>query len=350
MIDELTAWKVNMTLNQRFVSATTDLSKRSLVLVRLRGDGAEGWGEMAPVPGHTAETVESVWTQLATLAEESSLTLGGVGAGIVNAGISQAKVALAASLAGKPLWMYLGGSKRVPASAAIGTDASGQPDRQQIQRVRELGYRNAKLKIDRSTDIKNLRSIIETNPTIKFGADANGSLPLDNDQHLTSLDSLGLNYIEQPGDPSDLEGHRNLRNRLNTPIALDESAGSVESIRMIIRTGAADIVNLKTGRFGTLTTIALAREVIRSGHKTRLGGLIESGIGRSHTIAAATTELFSIVGDIAGSDLYFLDDLMRPQCLMHDGYLTPSDQPGIGVVNLDAVDSVATDSLRVSRQ
>ncbi len=350
MIDQLKAWKVDIELEHRFVSATTDLRTRRLILICLRSGVAEGWGEVAPVPGHTRETVDSAWASLADLAADRSLALSSQGPGMLGAGLSQAKVALAAHLSGKPLWRYLGGTKPVAASAAIGIDKSGQPDRRQLEEVKNSGYCNAKLKIDSNTDVGDLGSIVAAYPEITFGADANGSLDLDDDSKLAALDALGLSFIEQPGNPADLEGHRRLCSTLGTPIALDESADSIDAIREILRHGAADIVNLKTGRFGTLRTIAIAREIVRSGLRVRLGGLIESGIGRSHTIAAATTGLFAAIGDIAGSDRYFSDDLMRPQCLVHDGTITPSDRPGIGVVDVDAVEQVAVDSLTVARQ
>jgi O-succinylbenzoate synthase len=66
----------------------------------------------------------------------------------------------------------------------------------------------------------------------------------------------------------------------------------------------------------------------------RLGGLIESGIGRAHTAALAGHPIITWPSDIAGSDRYFEDDLVRPQWRLREGLIRLPGDPGIGV-NVD---------------
>ena len=97
-----------------------------------------------------------------------------------------------------------------------------------------------------------------------------------------------------------------------------------------------------------METLRLAERVTAAGCEVRLGGLIESGIGRGHTVALATHGHFAAVGDIAGSDRYFADDLVRPQWRVADGRLLPTEAPGLGVVvNDDAIERFAVASLTV---
>ena len=165
---------------------------------------------------------------------------------------------------------------------------------------------------------------------------------------LSGLDELGLSYLEQPGDRQDLEFHATLRQTCHTPVCLDESATSEAAIRAIIGAQAADLINLKVGRFGTTATLLLAKQIAAAGLGVRVGGLLESGIGKAHSVALASHPLFSVTGDIAGSDRYFADDLVRPQWRVADGLLSLPSGQGIGVeVDEAAVTTHTIDTMRI---
>lgn len=301
------------------------------MLITVEASGLAGWGEAAPVPGHTEVTTERLWTNVHTHLDSHGLEAPRHTTGMLAAAFAGAGADLEARRSGDPLWQMLGGGGNVPASAAIGVDGLGNPDRQLLDTAVGSGYRFAKVKITPATDVRRVARLIGEYPQVRFGVDANGSLDLEDQSLLAALDTLGLEYIEQPGPPDDLELHAQLCRRLSTPISLDESASSIAAINRIIECRAADIVNLKTGRFGPWTTLELAGKVNSAGLGARLGGLVESGIGRAHSVALASHPDFSVVGDIAGSDRYFADDLVRPQWRVRNGRLALPGGTGIGV-------------------
>jgi O-succinylbenzoate synthase len=237
----------------------------------------------------------------------------------------------------------LGGAAEVPASAAIAVDSAGRPDSRQIAEAVAAGYRNLKLKITPATAVAELRQIISAHPEVGFGADANGSFGRSDWDHLEAVDSLGLVYLEQPGSRDDLAFHCEARARLRTPIALDESAADSAGIAQILDLGAADVITLKVGLLGTSRVLRQAQSIAAEGIGVRLGGLIESGIGRAHTAALAGNPVFAWPSDVAGSDRYFADDLVRPHWRIQEGSIRLSDGPGIGVAV--AVDVVIAHSL-----
>ncbi|MEA2001547.1 MAG: enolase C-terminal domain-like protein [Actinomycetota bacterium] len=346
-IDRISAWAIDLPMNRTFVSARSVLRTRRLVLVKLEAKGHVGWGEVAPVPGHSIEDFSAVWSGIQTAATELLASHRISIEGPAAAAILQATADVAARAAGLPLSRHLGGHNDVWASAAIGTDAEGHPDRDLLEQVAAQGYRYAKLKITGATKTTWLRDIAADFPYITMGLDANGSLDLGDPSALAALDGLGFAFIEQPGPAADLPGHRWLKETIATPLSLDESAHSALAVEQIVDHGAADIINLKAGRFGTTETLALAQRVTAAGYQVRLGGLVESGIGRSHNIALAGRDEFSVVGDIAGSDVYFDNDLVDPPWRVVDGRLEPTDVPGIGVtVNEAAIERLAFDSFR----
>ena len=346
--DQITAWIVKLPLVRPITSAATELHHRRVIVVRFRSQDAVGWGEAAPVPGHTTETVDQAWRWLTNSAPTTGLHMPNHSMGMLAAAFAQAEADLAAHAAAEPLWRHLGGSAPVWASAAIGLDKGHRPDADQLRSAAQQGYRHMKMKIDSYSKISDVAATMAEYPDVTFGVDANGSLNLSNRVLFGHLDDLGLTYIEQPGAADDHEGHRRLRANMSTPIALDETAESVAAIDRILAEESADVINLKAGRFGTVQTLHLASRITAAGCRVRLGGLVESGIGRAHTVALATHEAFAMVGDIAGSDRYFGDDLVRPQWRVVGGRLNPPDTPGIGVaVDEAAVESFATEVVSV---
>jgi O-succinylbenzoate synthase len=332
-------------MHRPFTSATVDIPLRRLAIVKIEAAGVVGWGEAAPVPGHTAD-FQSTWRQLRNAATQPDPSTTSVPQGLARAALEQALTDVEAKRAERPLWELLGATRPVPASAAIGLDANHQPDEAAIAAALAGGYRHMKLKLDNLTNPAGLRHLLSAYPDISFGADANESLTDSDKSRLVAIDELGLAYLEQPGSAEALEWHRGLRADFATPIALDEAASSEEGVAAITAVGAADIVTLKVGRFGPATTLRLAQQVIRSGLRTRLGGLLESGIGRAHTVALAGRDEFSTVGDIAASDFYFPADLVDPPWGIRDGVFGRSATPGIGVaVDEEMVSGLAFDTL-----
>ena len=329
-IDRITIWAIDLPLRRPFTSATVAVASRRLGIVRIEAAGLAGWGEAAPVPGHT-EDFAVTWAELSRAINDPIAGVTSIQPGLARAACEQALTDLAARREGRPLWEYLGASQPVHASAAIGIDANHQPDGEAIAVAVAGGYRHMKLKIDAATDLAELRRTLIDYPGISFGADANESLADCDRRQLRAIDRLGLAFLEQPGRATDLDWHRTLRAEIDTPLALDESAASAEGIHSLSATGAADIVTLKAGRFGTATTLRLAEEAIAYGLRARLGGLLESGIGRAHSVALAGRREFSVVGDIGASDLYFIDDLVDPPWQMNNGLLEQPTTPGIGV-------------------
>lgn len=329
-IDRVTVWAVDLPMHRRFASATVGLATRRLAIVKIEAAGFVGWGEAAPVPGHTEEFA-TTWAQLTTAVSDPAAAVASLPAGPARAACEQALIDLAAKREGRPLWEHLEATQPFYASAAIGLDDNHQPDRKAISAAAAGGYRHMKLKIDALTEPAELRRTLADYPDVAFGADANQSLAGCQRPHIMAIDELGLEYLEQPGKAADLDWHCKLRNEIGTPVALDESASTAAGVASIAAVGAADIVTLKAGRFGTATTLRLAQGVVHRGLEARLGGLLESGIGRAHSVALAGRREFSVVGDIAASDFYFGADLVIPSWRLRDGTLEQPGAPGIGV-------------------
>ena len=162
-------------------------------------------------------------------------------------------------------------------------------------------------------------------------ADANSAYTLDDIDLLKQLDEFNLTMIEQPLASDDIVDHATLQKQLKTPICLDESIHSLEDTRKAIELGSTQIINIKIGRVGGLTEAKKIHDYcMEKNIPVWCGGMLESGIGRAHNIALTTLPNFILPGDTAGSSRYWGKDIIRPEVIVEDGYITVPTAYGIG--------------------
>ncbi|MDE0370649.1 MAG: hypothetical protein OXI84_10995 [bacterium] len=322
--------ELGIPLHHRFSNSRTAISERRVVLAGITEDGITGWGEAAPYPGYTPETVEDVWEALAARGAGVSRGSRSEIPATASAALEQARTDLAGRRAGIPLWSYLGGTGRpTMACAAIGLEVS--PDRlaARVERMVQAGARQVKIKIEPGRDVDHLRAVRERFPGLTVAADANGSYR-PGDPALAALDDLGLAYLEQPLPAVDLEGHAGLRRRRVTPICLDEPATTAEAVERIIQQEAADLVSLKPGILGPAPTLSAIEMLSSAGVGVKIGGLVETSVGRAHALALASRPSVSYTDIVPPKWLLAADPSPHAWEVM-DGLLYPFDERGLEV-------------------
>jgi O-succinylbenzoate synthase len=106
--------------------------------------------------------------------------------------------------------------------------------------------------------------------------------------------------VEQPLWYDDFYYHSMLQKRLNTAICLDESIRNRRDALAAIEMESCRIINIKLGRVGGFSeAIAVHNAAFERGIPVWCGGMLESGIGRSHNIALSSLENFSLPGDVS---------------------------------------------------
>jgi len=161
--------------------------------------------------------------------------------------------------------------------------------------------------------------------------DANSDYTLEDIETLKELDKFNLIMIEQPLADDDIVDHATLQSQMKTPICLDESIVTVEDARKAIEIGACKIINIKIARVGGLYP-AIQIHDLCSKHNIPVwcGGMLESGIGQAFAIALASLPNFSIPGDVASSDRYFVEDLIEPNIEVKNGIIDVPKSAGLG--------------------
>jgi o-succinylbenzoate synthase len=164
-------------------------------------------------------------------------------------------------------------------------------------------------------------------------------------EHLRAFDQFNLLMIEQPLWDDDIFYHARLQKELRTAICLDESIVSARAAAVAAEIGACRIINIKVGRVGGFSEAKKIHDVCHSRKiPVWCGGMLESGVGRSHNIALSTLENFSLPGDVSASKRYWKEDIIDPEVQVSPkGMIKISDQPGTGYrVKEDMIEKLTT--------
>ncbi|MGM9967370.1 MAG: o-succinylbenzoate synthase [Rummeliibacillus sp.] len=226
----------------------------------------------------------------------------------------------------------LGGDKKeIEVGISIGIQKSVEKLLSLIDGYVKEGYKRIKVKIKPGWDVDVIRAIRERFPDVPLMADANSAYSLEDAALLKQLDEFNLTMIEQPLASDDIIDHATLQKQLKTPICLDESIHSLEDARKAVELGSCGIINIKVGRVGGLTESKKIHDYCESkGIPVWCGGMLESGIGRAHNVAITTLSNFIMPGDTAGSERYWERDIIDPEVIVENGYITVPNEPGIG--------------------
>jgi O-succinylbenzoate synthase len=336
--------EVALPFHRPFSIARATVRSRRTVLVGLSDGTHTGWGEAAPFPGVTPDDPTEVWD---ALRDHAGAVIGGTPVDglplTAAAAVDEARHDLAARSAGVTLIEHIGGSHGpIRGCAAIGLTDTVDELVRVVSDVVAAGFRSIKLKIKPGWDVEPLRAIRDSFAGLIVAVDANGAYLDPHDPVLGLVDGLGPSYIEQPLPASDLGGHAFLRSRLDSPICLDESVPTVRAAAQVLEAEAADIICIKPGRLGVADSVAVHDLATDNGVAIKATGLLESGIGRAHSIAVGC--LPSVTDhDLATTGWYFAGDVADRPFVMEDGFIFPPTGPGIGVT----VDEAALDALAV---
>jgi L-alanine-DL-glutamate epimerase-like enolase superfamily enzyme len=327
-----------------FVIARGGSSEWRVVHVRVRdGDGAEGWGEAAPSRFY-GETPESVVAAVGRfrgalegldpwMLEEAEARMNAALRfnGAAKSAVSAALHDLAARRLGVPLWKLWGlDPARAPRSSfTIAIPESDAELRQRVDEAAEYPILKVKLGSPRGLrqDESIIRAVREHAPDKVLRVDANAAWTPKGALLMAGLlADLGVEFIEQPLPPADVEGLRFVRDRSPLPVVADESCVVAADIPRLV--GAVDGINIKLAKCGglreALRMIATARA---HGLLVMCGCMIETSLGI--TAAAHLAPLLDCA-DLDGAAL--LADDPCDGATIAGGVIALPDRPGLGVV------------------
>jgi glucarate dehydratase len=255
-------------------------------------------------------------------------------------------------ICGQPLYRLWGGQwrTRIPLSAYL-----LQSDPVQVvadaRAYREAGYETYKLKIgyDERSDIELTRLVRDViGPDAPLRLDVNGAwTPGTAKRQCQRLLPYDPAYIEQPLELDDLAGHAALRASQPIPIALDESAYTLQDVGNIVRAQAADVILLDPHEAGGLWPVVKAAAIAESvGIPVTLHSGGELGLSQAaylHLAASIPNLSLAIDNEL----MHLAGDVITMPFDIDRGALAVPEGPGLGVT-LDhaAVERYAVDDIK----
>jgi glucarate dehydratase len=255
-------------------------------------------------------------------------------------------------ICGQPLYRLWGGRwrQRIPLAAYL-----LQSDPTQVvadaRAYQEAGFETYKLKIgyDERSDIELTRLVREViGPDAPLRLDVNGAwTPGTAKRQCRRLEPYDPVYIEQPLELDDLAGHAALRVSQSIPIALDESAYTLQDVGNIVRAQAADVILLDPheagGLWPTVKSAAIAESV---GIPVTLHSGGELGLSQAaylHLAASIPNLSLAIDNELS----HLAGDVITEPFTIERGTLTVPEGPGLGVtLDYAAVERYQVDDIK----
>lgn len=269
-------------LEEPFAFSQGWVHQRSATLVRIVTDeGITGWGEafcqgLEP-PEIAAATITHALTPL--LMGKSALESGPLWhrmynatrdfgrKGSVIAAISAIDIALwdiAGKRHGVPVYQLLGGAHRNHlqpyATGFYRLKGHGEAQRLAAEALehREAGFCAMKVKLGFGVadDIAVMEAILHAlhDESVELMVDTNHAYGRREALRLgQALDTMNLRWYEEPVVPEDIEGYRELRRHLSTPIAGGENEHSAYGFRELLSTACVDVAQPDIGSCGGFT-------------------------------------------------------------------------------------------------
>jgi L-alanine-DL-glutamate epimerase-like enolase superfamily enzyme len=233
-----------------------------------------------------------------------------------------------AQAAGLPLRAFLGLAPAEPPPTSF-TIGIAEPDvmAERAAKAAAQGFTVLKVKLGHGDDVAILSAIRERfEGTIRVDPNAAWSAE-EAPGRIARLVPFGIEFVEQPIAPDDIDGLRRVRERSELPIVADEAAVRAADVPRLA--GACDGINVKLQKCGG---VGPARAMITAAHDRGLKVMLGCRAAETSVAIAAAAHLAPAVewADLDGN-LLITDDPFRAVRVEKGRFVYP-DRPGLGAV------------------
>lgn len=350
IIEHIDIWPVDNELADDFVIASGKVSvaESCFVKVSLSG-GAVGYGEIAPfrdVTGEYRDQSQTVAQNLSShLISQSVAVYRKLSALMAEAepyqpaarcGLETAILDAFCRAMGIPLWAFWGGANLTSIETDITIPILS------IDRSIELagfwhekGFTALKLKVGSNAeeDLKKIHAIHQIYPDFSWILDANqGFSELQALNFIGEVQQLKCNVIlyEQPVIKQDLVGMAAIKDKINIPVAADESVATAKDALAVIAAKAADVINIKIMKSGVLEALKIATIAQAAGLDIMFGGMVETRLAMGCSLAIAMGMGKAEVMDL-DTPLLLLDDPLEGGYQYDGPKMSLWSEPGLGM-------------------
>ncbi|WP_342470597.1 dipeptide epimerase [Ureibacillus sp. FSL K6-3587] len=333
------------------VSYGTFPTMPSIIIKLTTDDGYIGWGESVPDEHVTGETFESTFHVLKHSLAPAMLNEDPCHFEKIHdkmdrivKGVPSAKAAIdiacfdaVGKKLGVPVYQLIGGRfhKKFPITHVLSIDEPDKMAEEAEQKVQE-GYRSFKMKVgtDVERDVERIKAVRKrVGEQIAIRVDVNqGWVNSSNTlKAMRSLESLGIDWLEQPVLADDIDAMVEVKSKSNIPLMIDEGLCNIFDMREIIAKRAADKINIKLMKCGGIYPAAkLATMAEMAGIDCQIGSMVESSIASAAGFHVAFSKKNIKSVELTGP-LKFKTDIGDLNKSYKIPFIELGDKPGLGV-------------------
>lgn len=343
------------------------MNTRYLTFARVEtDDGAVGWGEAitqfpsaakatAALIDGMAETVigrdpmenVAIWREL-----KAGSWWYGYRGGPASFAISAIDIALwdvKGKLLGQPVVNLLGGAHRDRLPALASTHAWDPSLEKEAERhgryVREEGYIGVKVGMGKRGDTRLGYEIDRDAEFVRLLREAigpDGWIMMDRGQHLPwdvseaiartrAFEEYDLRWIEEPLEPTDVEGFRRLRAHTQTLIATGEREWDARGAAEVINSGIVDVVGCDVGRAGGITGSMQIIALVEAADVWFNSHAWSSAVNTAASIALSASTPRCLCQELKPDPNPMQHELVPEPFGQTDGWIDVPRAPGLGV-------------------
>jgi o-succinylbenzoate synthase len=358
-ISGVMAFMIRLPLIRPYHLSFGTLKAYDSVIVRIQGDGKEGFGEATDCPGYYIQGLSDAWKFVCAHGPE----LPGKGPEEALKSIIDEEDTL--SFAATPLLTALESlirstkepvtvSVRIPALGVV----QGETPEAIIADAKKLlrdGYRTLKFKVGFSVaeDLNRVGHLqAHLKPEIQIRLDANQGYDYSQAlQFLGGLDPVGIELLEQPLKPGAWDDMSRLAKMSPVPLMLDEGIAGEQDLDRAIETGCARAVKFKLMKCGSFAHLEkMIKKASEAGLRVILGNGVATDIACFHEAQVAGKLGLTIHAGEMNGFLKGVEQFLQPKLHVDKGELIlPSGLLNVrwGVMSQFAVETVSWGDIKM---
>lgn len=283
---------------------------RSTTLVRLETDtGLSGWGEAFGPGSIISATVDELFAEdivgmdpfeVESLVEESYTDPYHFGGDVfVQSAVSAIDVAcwdIIGKEVGRPVHKLLGGTNRetlVPYASTMYFTETERPIEEPIREAADEGFTAVKIKIGSGVDedverVRTARNVLGDDADVMV--DMNGNYrPHQAIESARAIAEYDVTWIEEPVPPENRSGYREIREKIDTPVAAGEAHYGRFAFKELIDDRTVDIVQPNLGRCGGLSEARLIADMATTENVAVRPHIWNSAVGMAAAVQFAAS-------------------------------------------------------------
>jgi len=351
-ITSITTQRLKAPLKTPFITALRRVDTlEDLVVIITCDNGSVGYGEGAPTPQITGETIGSMISAIEFITphligreiDDLDDLIAIVHQTIMHNTTAKSALEIAlfdlkAQSMEQPLYKMLGGTKtRFKTDITISMGSIHQMIDDALNAV-SLGYDTLKIKIgsDPSQDAQRIKAIYASlDQDITLRLDANqGWSAQESVTLLHDLESQGIiaEFIEQPVSADDITGLKYIKERVQTPVLADESVFSLKDAQTLLDEKAVDYINIKLAKTGGIShALKLADLCNDYGVKCMIGCMLEGPISVAAGVHVASAKADVITMLDLDAVALLSSHPAKTDILFSESNILLSDTSGLGI-------------------